>query len=126
MERAAARAISLDGPMRRFGWIVSIPVIIVVALFAVNNRESVALNLWPLPWDIDAPLFLLTLGAILFGFLFGCLVMWLTGAKHRRRLRETRRDLDATRSELHVVRQRPPTPTGTAVTVARNRLPPAA
>jgi uncharacterized integral membrane protein len=112
--------------MRRFGWIVSIPVIIVVALFAVNNRQNVALNLWPLPWDVGAPLFLLTLGAILFGFLFGCLVMWLTGGKHRRRLREARRDLDATRSELHVVKQRPAAPTGTAITVAQNRLPPAA
>ena len=113
--------------MRRFGWIVSIPVIIIVALFAVDNRQSVDLEFWPLPWALPPiPLFVLILGAILFGFLFGCLVMWLTGAKHRKRLRETRRDLDATRSELHVVKQRPAAPTGTAVTVSQNRLPPAA
>ena len=110
--------------MRRLGWIVSIPVIIVVALFAVNNRQSVDLELWPLPWALPPiPLFVLTLGAILFGFLFGCLVMWLTGAKHRRRLRDARRDLDAVRSELHVVKQRPAPPTGTAVTISQNRLP---
>ncbi|HVY98696.1 MAG TPA: LapA family protein [Dongiaceae bacterium] len=112
--------------MRRFGWIVSIPVIVIVALFAVNNRQTVEIELWPLPWAPSTPLFLLTLCAVLFGFLFGCLVMWLTGGKQRRRLRETRRDLDAARSELHVVRQRPAAPTGTAVTVTRNRLPPAA
>ena len=112
--------------MRRLGWIVSIPVIIVVAVFAVMNRQEVALNLWPLPWDLSAPLFLLTLAAILFGFLFGCLVMWFSGSRHRRRLRETRRDLDAARTDLHVARQRSTVPTGTAVTVAQNRLPPAA
>jgi putative membrane protein len=113
--------------MRRFGWIVSIPVIIIVALFAVNNRQSVDLELWPLPWAIPAiPVFALTLVAILFGFLFGCLVMWLTGARHRRRLREARRDLDSARSELHVVKQRPVAPTGTAVTLTQTRLPPAA
>jgi len=113
--------------MRRFGWVVSIPVIIVVAVFAVMNRQQVALNLWPLPWEMSAPLFMLTLGAILFGFLFGCLVMWFSGSKHRRRLRESRRDLDAARSELHAARQqRSAAPTGTAVTVAQNRLPPAA
>jgi uncharacterized integral membrane protein len=113
--------------MRRLGWIVSIPVIIVVALFAVNNRQSVDLELWPLPWALPGiPVFVLTLGAVLFGFLFGCLVMWLTGGKHRRRLRDARRDLDATRSELHVVKQRPAGSTGTAMTVAQNRLPPAA
>jgi uncharacterized integral membrane protein len=114
--------------MRRFGWIVSIPVIIVVALFAVNNRQGVEIELWPLPWaPKPIPVFMLVLIAILFGFLFGCLVMWLTGAKQRRRLRDTRRDLDATRSELHVMkRQRPAAATGTAVTVSQNRLPPAA
>jgi uncharacterized integral membrane protein len=113
--------------MRRFGWVVSIPVIAIVALFAVNNRQGVDLELWPLPWALPSiPLFVLTLGSILFGFLFGCMVMWLTGAKHRRRLREARRDLDATRSELHVVKQRVTAPTGTAVVVTQNRLPPAA
>ena len=113
--------------MRRFGWIVSIPVIIVVALFAVDNRQAVEIELWPLPWALPpVPVFVLILGAILFGFLFGCLVMWLTHGKQRRRLRDTRRDLDAARSELHVVRQRPAAPTGTAVTIAQNRLPPAA
>jgi uncharacterized integral membrane protein len=112
--------------MRRFGWIVGIPVIVIVAVFAVMNRQSVTLDLWPLPWEASAPLFMLTLGTILFGFLFGCLVMWVSGSKHRRRLRETRRDLDAARSELHVARQRPPEPRGTAVVVQQNRLPPAA
>jgi len=113
--------------MRRLGWIVSIPVIIVVALFAVNNRQGVDIDLWPLPWALPAiPVFILTLGAIFLGFLFGCLVMWLTGGRHRRRLREARRDLDAARSELHVVRQRPAAPTGTALTISQNRLPPAA
>jgi hypothetical protein len=53
--------------------------------------------------------------------------MWWTGGKHRRRLREARRDLDAARSELHVVKQqRPAAPAGTAVTISQNRLPPAA
>jgi uncharacterized integral membrane protein len=114
--------------MRRFGWIVSIPVIVIVALFAVDNRQGVAIELWPLPWAFPAiPVFVLTLGAVLFGFLFGCLVMWWTGGKHRRRLREARRDLDAARSELHVVKQqRPAAPVGTAVTISQNRLPPAA
>ena len=114
--------------MRRFGWIVSIPVIIIVAVFAVDNRQDVTLEFWPLPWALPwpVPVYLLTLGAVVFGFLFGCLVMWLTGARHRRRLREARRDLDAARSELHVVKQRPAAPTGTAVTLSQNRLPPAA
>jgi uncharacterized integral membrane protein len=114
--------------MRRFGWIIGIPVIALVVIFAVMNRQDAALNLWPLPWDVQVPLFLLTLGAVLFGFLFGVLVMWVSGARQRRRLRDAKRHLDAAHSELQMARRetasaRSP---GTAVAVSQTRLPPAA
>ena len=114
--------------MRRFGWIISIPIIAIIVIFAVMNRQDAALNLWPLPWAVQVPLFLLTLGAVLFGFLFGVLVMWISAARQRRRLRETKRHLDAAHSELQMARRetaaaRNP---GTSVAVSRNRLPPAA
>ena len=114
--------------MRRFGWIISIPVIAIIVIFAVMNRQDAALSLWPLPWDVQVPLFLLTLGAVLFGFLFGVLVMWVSGARQRRRLREAKRHLDAAHSELVMARQQTAAPrqAGTAVAVAQTRLPPAA
>ena len=110
--------------MRRFAWIVTLPIIAIVTIFAVMNRQDVALNLWPLPWDIAAPLFLLTLMLVLFGFLFGVLVMWFSGAKQRRQLRNVKRDLDEARIELHTLRrQGPARPTGTAVATTQTRLP---
>jgi len=114
--------------MRRFAWIVTLPIIALVTIFAVMNRQEVALNLWPLPWDITTPLFLLTLGLILFGFLLGVLVMWFTGARQRRHLRHTKRDLDDARMELHTLRRQPPQQrsTGTAIATTQTRLPPAA
>ena len=115
--------------MRRFAWIVTLPVIAVVALFAIDNRQPVALELWPLPWLLPpVPLFLLTLLLILFGFLFGVLVMWLTGARQRRHLRALKRDLDEAKIELHTLRRQPPLPrnTGTALATTQTRLPPAA
>lgn len=113
--------------MRRFAWIVTLPLIAVVALFAVDNRQAVELELWPLPWALPAvPLFLLTLLLILFGFVMGVLVMWFTGAKHRRQLRNVKRDLDDARMELHTLRRQPPRAAGTAIATTRTRLPPAA
>jgi uncharacterized integral membrane protein len=114
--------------MRRFAWIVTLPVIAIITVFAVMNRQEVALNLWPLPWEFATPLFLLTLGLILFGFLFGALVMWLTGARQRRQLRAVKRDLDEAKVELHTLRRQPPQPrsTGTALATTQTRLPPAA
>ena len=113
--------------MRRFAWIVTLPIIAIVTVFAVMNRQEVTLNLWPLPWDFATPLFLLTLGLILFGFLFGVLVMWFTSAKQRRHLRHVKRDLDEAKMELHTLRRQPPVrATGTAVATTQTRLPPAA
>jgi uncharacterized integral membrane protein len=113
--------------MRRFAWIVTLPIIAIITVFAVMNRQDVALNLWPLPWDIATPLFLLSFLLLLFGFVFGVLVMWFSGAKQRRQLRNAKRDLDEARIELHTLRrQGPPRATGTAVATTQTRLPPAA
>jgi uncharacterized integral membrane protein len=111
--------------MRRFAWIVTLPIIAIVTVFAVMNRQDVALNLWPLPWDFAVPLFLLTLLLILFGFCFGVLVMWFSGSKQRRHLRLVKRDHDEAKTELHTLRRQPPQArsTGTALATAQTRLP---
>jgi uncharacterized membrane-anchored protein YhcB (DUF1043 family) len=74
------------------------------------------------------PLFLLTLLLILFGFVLGVLVMWFTGNRQRRQLRQARRDLDEARMELHSLRRQAPQArgTGTALATTQTRLPPAA
>ena len=113
--------------MRRFTWIITLPITILVVLFAVMNRESVTLNLWPLPWDIGAPLYLLTLGCILFGFLFGLLVMWLSHGGTRRRSRDLSRRVDAQANELNALRRNVQAganvPAGTAVVAGRSDSP---
>ncbi|TDQ82142.1 putative integral membrane protein [Dongia mobilis] len=79
--------------MSRLVWIVTAPIAILVVLFAVMNRAEVTLSLWPFPWEITAPLFLFTLGAIVFGFLFGSLVTWISGGRARQKLRLAQREL---------------------------------
>jgi uncharacterized integral membrane protein len=111
--------------MRRFAWIVTLPISVVVVAFAVMNRQEVVLDVWPLPWSVSAPLFMLALGLVLFGFLFGAATMWLSGGKQRRRARALKRELDDARIELHEFKRRSAPSTGSAVTVAipQNRLP---
>jgi hypothetical protein len=70
------------------------------------NRQEVTLSLWPLPWDIAAPLFLFTLGAIVFGFLLGSLVVWLSDGGARRKLRAARRELADSRDELAILKHK--------------------
>jgi uncharacterized integral membrane protein len=91
--------------MNRLVWIVTLPIALLVILFALMNRQEVTLSLWPLPWDIGAPLFLFTLGAIVFGFLLGSLVVWVSHGTARRKLRSARRELAESRDELAILRR---------------------
>lgn len=112
--------------MNRLVWIVTIPVAIVVVLFAVVNRAPVALNLWPFPWEIEAPLFLFTLGAIVFGFLFGALATWVSGGATRAKLRQAQRDLAQVQGELAAVKRVQPNVATTQAGTPPAILPPAA
>lgn len=91
--------------MNRLVWIITLPIALLVILFALMNRQEVTLSLWPLPWEIGAPLFLFTLGAIVFGFLFGAVVAWVSGGATRQRLRAVRREMEAARDELAALKR---------------------
>lgn len=108
--------------MNRLVWIVTIPIAILVVLFAVVNRGPVALNLWPFPWEIEAPLFLFTLGAIVFGFLFGALASWVSAGATRVKLRQAQRDLAQAQGELAALKRAQPVP---PVVVRSEATPPA-
>jgi lipopolysaccharide assembly protein A len=74
--------------VKRFTWIVTIPVTVVVVLFTIGNLTDVTINLWPLPWTILAPLYLIVLVCLLIGFIVGGVVAWVSGGRRRRRTRQ--------------------------------------
>lgn len=57
-------------------------------LIAVSNSERITLTLWPLPYSVVAPLYLLILGVLLLGVLAGLGLGWWAGRHHRRRARK--------------------------------------
>jgi lipopolysaccharide assembly protein A len=73
---------------------------IVLILFAVFNREIVALELWPLPFEVSLPLYLPFFLALLVGFLIGATAAWVGGRGDRRELRRRRRRIEALEREL--------------------------
>ncbi len=72
---------------RLIGWLVGAPLAVVMAVFAAANRTPVAADLWPLPWTVEAPLYLFVLLALLAGFLAGAAIAWASSLKVRRRIR---------------------------------------
>ena len=94
--------------MKFLFWILVALVAVVLALFAVSNRMSVALGLWPFPFVIELPLYLAILGALLIGFVGGALVAWIAGRHRRRENRWRGRRITMLERELAAREAQPP------------------
>lgn len=86
--------------MRLIGWLVAIPVGLIVIAFAVANRGAVTLNLDPFPVAIDAPIWTIAVGGLLAGFLLGALIRWLFDHKGRHLARSARRRVQLLEREI--------------------------
>lgn len=110
--------------MRFLFWLIAIPAAAAVACFAVANRGMVALELWPLPFVVEAPAFLPVLVALVVGILLGGIAAWLSGGRARQEMRRRGRRIDTLEREVEVIRRRslnddaPPRP---ALTARRDR-----
>jgi lipopolysaccharide assembly protein A len=93
--------------MKFLWWIALAVVALVLILFAVSNRESVSVGLWPLPDFVELPLYLLVLGTLIIGFFFGELVAWASGWRWRREARRSRERIALLERELDAERARP-------------------
>ena len=63
--------------MRYLYGALTLLVAITCAIFAVSNRASVSLSLWPFPGTLEIPVFIRGLGTTLVGLLLGLAVGWL-------------------------------------------------
>lgn len=73
---------------RTIAWLTGLPLALLVVLFAVANRQPVALELWPVPGAVELPIYLAVLGALAVGLVVGAAVVWLshlTGGWRRHR-----------------------------------------
>ena len=52
---------------------------ILLILFAVSNRETISLELWPLPFLVDLPLYLLFFLSMMVGAVFGAFAVRIVG-----------------------------------------------
>ena len=90
-------------------WILLLPLLIILVLFGLSNREEVSLTLWPfdLAWVTPLSVAVLAIGAVC--FLFGAAVAWLASLPHRRRARrmeEAARVMEAELSEFRAAAAR--------------------
>lgn len=91
--------------MRLLSWIVGLPLALAAVLFAVSNRQTVKLDLWPLPFAVDVPAYLAVLAPLALGIIIGGIVAWLGGGAARRDARQQRRRVQELERQVDVLRQ---------------------
>jgi len=87
-------------------WSVTLIAAAVLVPFAIANRTTVSLGLWPLPFLLEAPVYLLLLLTLLAGFFIGAGCVWIAGHWSRRELRRRRRRMEALERELAATQAR--------------------
>ena len=90
--------------MKVVHWAVIVAAALLLIPFAVSNRATISLGLWPLPFLVYLPLYLLALLLLLAGFVAGAATAWIAGRRVRRELRHRRRRSEALESELKAAR----------------------
>jgi uncharacterized integral membrane protein len=94
--------------MSRFAWILTLPLMVVIVLFAVSNRENVLIDLFPLPSSLTAPLFAVVLMTLVVGIAIGALIEGARGWKTRRALKDANRRADALAESLAALKAKEP------------------
>ncbi len=87
-------------------WVVAVCFGLVLVLFSLANRGPVTIDLWPLPLSQQIPMFMLLLGCLAFGILWGGFAAWLAAGKARKRAREANRRADAAELEIRHLEER--------------------
>lgn len=86
--------------MALFRWTISIIVAVASVLFALGNRDMIALRWSPLHDTVALPVFAPVLLALLAGFLLGGLFVWLNALPVRVERRRQRKQIDRLQDRL--------------------------
>ena len=92
--------------MKLIYWLIAGPLIALAVLFALSNRGSVELSIWPLPFSLSAPVYLVALGGLAVGFFAGGIVAWFGAGRTRARARAAERTVRAREVELEDLRRK--------------------
>jgi hypothetical protein len=92
--------------MKLLYWLIAGPLIALSILFALSNREFVELSIWPLPFAVPVPVYVVALGGLALGFFAGGIVAWFGAGRTRGRARAAERTLRGREVELEDLRRK--------------------
>lgn len=96
--------------MKFLAWLIGAPLAIVAVAFSIANRDLARLDLWPLPFSVDLPVYVTVLGSMVAGSLLGWVAAWLSSGRLRARLRERNARILELEREAMLAQSRTPVP----------------
>ena len=96
------------------GLVFAAPFLLLLVVFALSNRATVQIGMWPTDLSLVVPLSLAVLGAGAVFFVLGAIVVGLGSLAQRRRARRAESRVRALEREVESLRPRPGMP-GTAL-----------
>ncbi len=88
--------------------LIAVPLLILLVLFVLSNREPVRLGMWPSDYALQLPLSLTIIGAMAVAFLAGGLLVWLTEVPRRRRTRRAEEHVRLLEAQVEELKARQP------------------
>jgi putative membrane protein len=102
--------------MKILFWIIALPLLALAGAFAAANPQAVTLHLWPLPFELEMPVYAAVLGALGLGLVVAALYGWISNLslrwdrrRHVRHERQQEEEIARLRSELEESRRAPRT-----------------
>lgn len=87
-------------------WCLSVVIMVGVILFTFANRERIPVQLHPFHEPYDVFSFVLALGALAIGFVFGGVMVWLNSAEIRADRRKQKKRIKELEKELGKAREK--------------------
>lgn len=90
--------------------LIALPLLLLMVLFALSNRQPVPLKFWPTDYSLVLPLSLAVLGGMAMAFLAGGLLVWVSALTQRRRARRAEQTVRLLEAQVQELKARLPQP----------------
>lgn len=86
--------------------LIAVPLLIILVLFALSNRDPVTLGFWPTDLALVVPVSAAILACAAVAFLAGALAVWPAEIRARRRARRAESRIEALEDEIRTLQAR--------------------
>ena len=93
---------------RLLAWLIGLPVAVIAVVFAVSNRDTITIGIWPLGDGLAAPVYVVALIPFALGLLLGAGLAGLGTMRHRMRAGAHARRAQSLEREISRLKTAPP------------------